>query len=291
MQPRRTSTRLVLTAAALGVRAASTALPADALRLASSLYMLSSPPQLVALVTGGGAQLAPWLLATPGASNSILEFSVPYAKASLAAVLGHDPPQSVNAAVAESMAERAYERSVALGGGERSVGLGCTAALRSEPMRRGEHRCYIAVRSAAGGVMLARRTHHLLRERACPLARHWLSGSRRRLTPSREPPQACTASLSPLLRARGVARRAPGRAARRAAGEPHGEQRGTLDDSAHLRAPGGRRGRRAGGPRHPRARVRRQPSAASGRRSVLETGSGRPRSDTSDTAMARPRPG
>jgi len=150
MRPRRTSTRLVLTAAALGVRAASTALPADALRLASSLYMLSSPPQLVALVTGGGAQLAPWLLATPGASNSILEFSVPYAKASLAAVLGHDPPQSVNAAVAESMAERAYERSVALGGGERSVGLGCTAALRSEPMRRGEHRCYIAVRSAAG---------------------------------------------------------------------------------------------------------------------------------------------
>mmetsp|Transcript_48788 Transcript_48788/g.157049 ORF Transcript_48788/g.157049 Transcript_48788/m.157049 type:complete len:227 (+) Transcript_48788:24-704(+) len=155
MRPRRTSTRLVLTAAALGVRAASTALPADALRLASSLYMLSSPPQLVALVTGGGAQLAPWLLATPGASNSILEFSVPYAKASLAAVLGHDPPQSVNAAVAESMAERAYERSVALGGGERSVGLGCTAALRSEPMRRGEHRCYIAVRSAAGVHCLA----------------------------------------------------------------------------------------------------------------------------------------
>ena len=127
--------------------------------------------------------------------------------------------------------------------------------------------------------------------RACPLARHWLSGSRRRLTPSREPPQACTASLSPLLRARGVARRAPGRAARRAAGEPYRERRGTLDDSAHLRAPGGRRGGRAGGPRHPRARVRRRPSAASGRRSVLEAGSGRPRSDTSDTAMARPRPG
>jgi hypothetical protein len=57
--------------------------------------------------------------------------------------------------VASLLATRAYERSLALGGGERAVGLGCTAALRSVPMKRGDHRCYIAVRTAKGVHSLA----------------------------------------------------------------------------------------------------------------------------------------
>ena len=35
------------------------------------------------------------------------------------------------------------------------MGLGCTASLRSEPMRRGAHRCFVAVRTPAGTHELA----------------------------------------------------------------------------------------------------------------------------------------
>jgi hypothetical protein len=85
----------LLTAALLGARAyASSQLPADALGITSALYALSPPPQLVAIVTGGGTQIAPWLLATPGASNTVLELSMPYAHASLASILGKSPDRS-----------------------------------------------------------------------------------------------------------------------------------------------------------------------------------------------------
>lgn len=88
----------LLTTALLGTRAYAssqhTLLPADALSITSLLYALSPPPQLVAIVTGGGTQIAPWLLATPGASNTVLELSMPYAHASLASILGTNPDRS-----------------------------------------------------------------------------------------------------------------------------------------------------------------------------------------------------
>lgn len=88
----------VLAAAAMRAHSLATAagatLPTDCIGLASSLYALSPPPQLVAYVTGGGIQLAPWLLATPGASRSVLELTVPYAHAALTSVLGRQPERS-----------------------------------------------------------------------------------------------------------------------------------------------------------------------------------------------------
>jgi len=64
--------------------------------------------------------------------------------------LSAHPWRRCTAQVAAQLAQRAYERSVELGGGECAVGLGCTAALRSVPMRRGSHRCFISVRTARG---------------------------------------------------------------------------------------------------------------------------------------------
>jgi hypothetical protein len=88
----------LLTAALLGARAYASSqhalLPADALGITSALYSLSPPPQLVAIVTGGGTQIAPWLLATPGASSTVLELSMPYSHASLASMLGTKPERS-----------------------------------------------------------------------------------------------------------------------------------------------------------------------------------------------------
>jgi nicotinamide mononucleotide (NMN) deamidase PncC len=104
--------------------------------------------------TGGGSQLAPYLLSTPGASRTVLEYKVPYSRHSLTDLLGYEPTHFTSAAVAREMSEAAFERARELMKDcaieEAAVGLGCTAALRSEPEKRGEHRCYIAVRTQAG---------------------------------------------------------------------------------------------------------------------------------------------
>ena len=145
---------LLLRAASLRSSAVPAPSPADALGLAKQLYDMPQPPKLVAYITGGGAQLAPWLLATPGASKSVLELQVPYSRHSLAQLLGSEPARFCSAEVARGLASEAFKRARELHDGDSAaecfVGLGCTAALRSEPPKRGEHRCYLAVRTSAG---------------------------------------------------------------------------------------------------------------------------------------------
>jgi hypothetical protein len=145
----------------------------DVQATARSIYGLKPAPSLVVYVTGGGVQLVPSLLATPGASNSVLDVQIPYSRSSLVELLGKEPASYCSADVAHDLAAAAYERALLLakrehasdsegddGGGTSSrqraiVGLGCTAALRSVPMNRGEHRCYVAVRTAQGTQELA----------------------------------------------------------------------------------------------------------------------------------------
>lgn len=128
--------------------------PQDLVRL---LCGLTPPPQLVVYATGGGANLAPFLLATPGASRAVLEVRVPYSRQSLIEILGSEPEAYASETVARDMATAAFDRACELSDEddcavqrEQAVGLGCTAALRSEPEKMGAHRCYIAVRTAAG---------------------------------------------------------------------------------------------------------------------------------------------
>jgi hypothetical protein len=145
----------------------------DVQAAARSIYGLKPSPSLVVYVTGGGVQLVPSLLATPGASNSVLDVQIPYSRAALVELLGKEPASYCSAEVAHDLAAAAYQRALLLakkehasdsdvydGGGTSSrqhaiVGLGCTAALRSVPMNRGEHRCYVAVRTARGTRELA----------------------------------------------------------------------------------------------------------------------------------------
>ncbi|KAL1524853.1 hypothetical protein AB1Y20_019733 [Prymnesium parvum] len=121
--------------------------------LAQQIYALDPSPQLVLYLTGGGAQLAPWVLATAGASRSVLELRVPYSERALAQLLAKRPARYCAPDVARKMARAAYLRAGELAAGAARgprVGLGCTAALRSERPRRGEHRCYIAVYTERG---------------------------------------------------------------------------------------------------------------------------------------------
>lgn len=111
-----------------------------------------SPWQGVLHVTGGGSGLLAELLTTPGASGTVLEASVPYSTAALRDLLGRTPDQACAAATARAMAMAAFERARQLAAGEsvdRLFGLGCTASLASRREKRGAHRAYATVQTAA----------------------------------------------------------------------------------------------------------------------------------------------
>lgn len=101
----------------------------------------------VLAVTGGGAGAAAWLLSVPGASRSILEVVVPYDERSLAEFLGYSPPSCCSQETARAMARRAYERAGWLAPGQPVAGLACTASLRSDRPKHGEHRFHLAMQT------------------------------------------------------------------------------------------------------------------------------------------------
>ena len=135
----------------------------DCISLARKFHEQPQAPGLVLYLTGGGMQLAPMLLTVPGASRTVLELQVPYSQRSLRQLIDTEPDQYVSADVARRLARQAFLRAQELSGtaaaggtaGGRCLGLGCTAALRSEPMKRGAHRCFVAVRTSEGTHELA----------------------------------------------------------------------------------------------------------------------------------------
>jgi hypothetical protein len=105
------------------------------------------------VVTGGGASVAGWLLAVPGGSRTVLEVAVPYAHAALMEYLGRDPESYCSPATTREMALRARDRAAHLAPGERVVGIGCTASLRSDRPKRGDHRVHVASAHETGTVV------------------------------------------------------------------------------------------------------------------------------------------
>ena len=109
--------------------------------------LLHGGGQWALAATGGGGELASWLLNHPGASASVIEVQVPYREEALAAYLGSAGPHRVTAQTARDMADRAYVRARRFTGVEEGiVGVGVTAALATSRSRRGEDRAYIALR-------------------------------------------------------------------------------------------------------------------------------------------------
>lgn len=110
----------------------------------------SGPAQLVIAVTGGGVRAVASLLSTPGASRSILEAISPYSAAALVHWLGTQPEKFCSDATARSMAMRAYLEAQRLApAADLLLGLACTASLASDRPKRGRHRAWIAVQTAA----------------------------------------------------------------------------------------------------------------------------------------------
>ncbi|GAX76497.1 hypothetical protein CEUSTIGMA_g3942.t1 [Chlamydomonas eustigma] len=109
------------------------------------------PTKAVIVVTGGAVQASSWLLSVPGASNTVIEALVPYARESLSSFLGHEPEQFCSESTAIQIAKAAFQRAAALSTLSTPIlGVGATCALASVPIKRGDHRAYIACHGSFG---------------------------------------------------------------------------------------------------------------------------------------------
>ena len=109
-----------------------------------------SPCKYAAVLTGGGSGLAGRLLSVPGGSRTVLEIVVPYSADAHANYLGFPPASYCSIDASRDMARRACERARRLAPGCAVLGLGCTASLRSDRPKHGDHRCHLSVHSARG---------------------------------------------------------------------------------------------------------------------------------------------
>src|SRR5262249_18149485 len=102
-------------------------------------------------ITGGGSGAVGELLRVPGGSRLLIEAQVPYDAEALATFLGFAPAQACRADTAVAMARSARGRAARLAPADSDpVGLGATAALVSDRLRKGEHRFHIAFANSAG---------------------------------------------------------------------------------------------------------------------------------------------
>ena len=110
------------------------------------IALLHRAPHRCALaVTGGGAGAVAWLLSVPGGSRTVLEAVVPYAEESLGEFLGRRPDSFCSVPTSRVMAIRAQQRARWLAPGAPTAGVGCTASLRSDRPKRGDHRFHVSV--------------------------------------------------------------------------------------------------------------------------------------------------
>lgn len=102
-------------------------------------------------LAGGGVGAVNALLQHPGASRFLLEVQVPYSPEAMRVYLGEEPDSFCSAAVAEKMAERAFERALicTLSSLEQEpiLGIACTAALQTTRERKGRDRAFFAIKS------------------------------------------------------------------------------------------------------------------------------------------------
>ncbi len=119
----------------------------------------------VLVVTGGGSLAVSELLTVPGASQTLLEALVPYSPSALADFLNVEPQylgaSSCCERTARAMAMTAFWRALHHAEREQSDpdsdpeavervwGVACTASLKSNRPKRGEHRLHLAVQTAS----------------------------------------------------------------------------------------------------------------------------------------------
>ncbi|MDO4550062.1 MAG: hypothetical protein Q4C96_02280 [Planctomycetia bacterium] len=108
-----------------------------------------SEHQGVFAFTGGGSVFLSRLLCTPGASHTVLEAIIPYSYNSLQAFLNFSPEQACCELTARKMAVTAWQRAIKYTGSPSAelFGFSCTASLKTEKMKRGQHHAFMAFHS------------------------------------------------------------------------------------------------------------------------------------------------
>ncbi len=120
---------------------------AETLQLITALH--AAPLRYALVLTGGGTSAAGWLLAVPGGSRTILDVAVPYSEAALAGYLGQKPASFCSLETSRLMARRAFDLAAWLAPGQPAAGVACTASLRSDRPKRGEHRFHVTVQTGS----------------------------------------------------------------------------------------------------------------------------------------------
>jgi nicotinamide mononucleotide (NMN) deamidase PncC len=97
-------------------------------------------------VSGVGSQSINWLLRVPGASNTLLEATIPYSNESLDRYIGEVPRQYVSKTTALAMAKAAYIQGIQYGNnGMDLIGVSCTGAISTNRKRRGGNQAFIGL--------------------------------------------------------------------------------------------------------------------------------------------------
>jgi len=112
----------------------------------------ATPHMVVIEFAGAGAQALTWLHAVGGSSRTILEATDRYAAPSLIEAIGFSPVQFTSSRVAQAMAVKAFFRASHLVASPQTpvAGLGCTATITTDRLKRGEHRVRVAICDARG---------------------------------------------------------------------------------------------------------------------------------------------
>jgi len=110
----------------------------------------TTPHKLVFEFAGAGWQALAWLHSVGGSSRTMLEATDRYTPTSLTNLIGFKPTVFSSAGVAKAMGTKAFLRastlsSLKLDAPRPIVGIGCTAAISTDRIKRGNHRAYIAI--------------------------------------------------------------------------------------------------------------------------------------------------
>ena len=110
----------------------------------------SSPFRFVLVSSGGGTNAISEILKVPGASKSVLEAYVPYAKESLDYYLLKQPDHYCSLGTTLSMAAKAYSAAKKIDPNtnpKNLLGVAVTASLATNYSKKGEHKFFIAIQT------------------------------------------------------------------------------------------------------------------------------------------------
>ena len=116
-----------------------------------------TPHLMVMNFAGAGSQALAWLHSVGGSSRTVLEVVDRYSAPSMMDATGFEPDQFTSERVGKALAEHAYARAGSItsrlpGEGYVFFGIGMSATIATDRVKRGDHRMSLAVRDAFGVV-------------------------------------------------------------------------------------------------------------------------------------------